>query len=81
MTRCSCSYYSSVYFRFFAPLYALSLLLDHLRHVLAVKELASFYLFVLEKQDPQLDAIERRARSAATPNGEVAVGALPPLGE
>jgi SAM-dependent methyltransferase len=51
VARCSCSYYASMYFRFFAPLYVLSLLLDHLRHVLAIKELASFYLFVLEKQD------------------------------
>ena len=47
--RCSCSYYSSVYFRFFLPLYLASLLLDHLRHALAVKSLASFYLFILEK--------------------------------
>ena len=47
--RCSCSYYSSVYFRFFLPLYLASLLLDHLRHALAIKSLASFYLFILEK--------------------------------
>jgi SAM-dependent methyltransferase len=56
VVRCSCTYYSSMYFRFFAPLFALSLLLDHLRHVLAIKELASFYLFVLEKQGARSSA-------------------------
>ena len=49
VVRCSCSFYSSVYFRFFVPLYVLSLVLDHLRHMIAIKDLASFYLFVLEK--------------------------------
>jgi SAM-dependent methyltransferase len=49
VVRRSCSFYSSVYFRFFVPLYVLSLVLDHLRHMIAIKDLASFYLFVLEK--------------------------------
>jgi SAM-dependent methyltransferase len=58
--RCSCSYYSSTYFRFFLPLYVLSLLLDHVRHALAIKSLASFHFFMLEK--PQ-----GGARESSTP--------------
>jgi SAM-dependent methyltransferase len=44
------SYFSSSYFAFFLPVYALSLLLDLSRSALGVKELASYYVFVARKR-------------------------------
>ncbi|HXV22982.1 MAG TPA: methyltransferase domain-containing protein [Alphaproteobacteria bacterium] len=49
------SYYSSNYFRFFAPLYLFLLILDHLRYLTAIKSLASFYTFTLEKPEVKFD--------------------------
>jgi SAM-dependent methyltransferase len=44
------SYFSSSYFAFFLPVYALSLLLDLTRTAFGIKELASYYIFVARKQ-------------------------------
>lgn len=43
-------YFSSNYFAFFLPVYALSLLGDALRACLGIKAIASYYLFVATKQ-------------------------------
>jgi hypothetical protein len=42
-------YFSSNYFAFFLPVYALSLLTDALRAVLGIKSIASYYLFFATK--------------------------------
>lgn len=42
-------FYSSDYFAFFTPLYALSLLYDHLRYLIGIRNTASYYTFVLRK--------------------------------
>ena len=39
-------YFSSAYFRFFVPIYLLSLGFDRLRHALNIKDLGSYYLVV-----------------------------------
>ena len=39
-------YFSSSYFRFFVPLYLVSLAFDSLRHLLQIEDLASYYLIV-----------------------------------
>ena len=44
------SYFSSSYFAFFLPVYAMSLLVDLSRSALGIKELASYYVFVARKQ-------------------------------
>jgi SAM-dependent methyltransferase len=45
-------FYSRDYFAFFTPLYVLSLLYDHLRHLLGIRDSASYYTFVLRKGAP-----------------------------
>jgi SAM-dependent methyltransferase len=56
-----CGYYSSDYFAFFAPLCLLSCAYDHLRHILDVKDLASYYTVVLAKPDHASEAIAENA--------------------
>jgi SAM-dependent methyltransferase len=43
------SYYSSSYFQFFFPLHVVSILLDYVRQILSIRDLASMNLFVLRK--------------------------------
>ena len=43
-------YFSSAYFRFFVPIYLLSLGFDRLRYALKIKNLGSYYL-VIAKAD------------------------------
>jgi SAM-dependent methyltransferase len=44
-----CSYYSSAYFQFFAPLHFLSILFDLFRQAISIKNFSSMNLFVVRK--------------------------------
>ena len=49
VTNQYCSFYGSRYYRFFTPLYLLSLAFDYLRMFLNVKSLSSYNLYIAEK--------------------------------
>jgi SAM-dependent methyltransferase len=51
-------YFSSCYFEFFSPLFAVSYVFDMVRYALGIRDLASYNLFLLEKPSPDGSAAQ-----------------------
>jgi hypothetical protein len=55
------SYFSSSYYRFFAPLFVVGLAYDYLCYALGNPRFASYFMFVARKRSPVAQSLESRS--------------------
>jgi SAM-dependent methyltransferase len=71
------SYFSSGYFRFFVPLFIVSLAFDYVRYLIGSRHLASYFVFIARKRAVARDARSDQLLDATPPIDRTRVAARP----